>query len=1213
MEKQFVHLHVHTEYSLLDGATRIDKLFKRCDELGMPAVAITDHGNMYGALKFVKAAISHTDHDADVFRFLAEKQEFKVKPIIGCELYLTEDMSVKVASGGKMPKNNHIVLLAKNLTGYKNLVKLTSLAYVDGLYYKPRTDFEHLKQYSEGLICLSACLAGELPQAILRGDYDKADEIVEKYKAVFGDDYYIEIQDHNIRDQKTVLPHLISIARKHGVKIVATNDVHYLNKKDAFAQKVLQCISFRTTMSPDELNDSENSLTDETLDDGGYFPTKEFYLKSAEEMAQTFPGLDDALSNTLEIADKCEPYFFSKEPLMPAYVPEDGSAPYDFLRKLTYDGLAKKYGEITDKIRERADYELGVISKMGFVDYFLIVWDFINWSETHGVPVGPGRGSGAGSIVAYAVGITKIDPIKYDLIFERFLNPERVSNPDFDIDFCVDGRERTIEYVVNKYGEPNVSQIVTFGTLAAKAAIKDVGRVFNQPFAEVDKITKLMPKMMGKNHIGHLIGLEKPKKPDDPSPVVPDLKELYENDPMVKRIIDVAREIEGMPRQTGMHAAGVIICRDPIADHVPMARSGEDIVTTQFDMIECEELGLLKMDFLGLRTVTDIHKALKYVKQTRGIDLDFYSPSMDYEDQKTFKMIGEGDTHAVFQLESGGMKDFMKKLQPSALEEIIAGISLYRPGPMDYIPDYIRNKNAPDKIIYDHDLLIPTLNVTYGIMVYQEQVMRIVQDIAGYSLGRADEVRRMMSKKKHDKMAKEREVFIHGLHNDRVNIPGAVANGVSEEVAIKIYADMSKFASYAFNKSHAAAYTYLTYQTAYLKCYYTVEFICAVLNNRITNIEEISNYLGYLKEHGFEVKPPSINRSVAEFSVEDGAVRIGMAAIKNVGIDAIENIVEEREKNGDFVDFESFVKRMGDKVPNKKQLQSLIYAGTFDCFGLTRSQLMAGYESVVDRAAHDRAKGASGQISIFDTLLGGGGGATDFDKFEWPKLKEYELGEKLAYEKEVAGVYLTGHPLDQYKEHLKKFERNTAMLGEKVTHTNEDGESTEDFLIEDDSFITLGGMIVEAEKKISKKNGREFGVGRLEDLYGSVELMLSGFKYNQYRDLFVKDKLVSVSGRIRRREEGATLSVDRIESWDSSTKSSSRKICFYISFSKQDSSIVDMIFNILKAYPGNDKAYIKNTDTGQIMAIGGIGTKIDTTMYNELCGILGEENIKIAD
>ncbi|MFR5061458.1 MAG: DNA polymerase III subunit alpha [Christensenellales bacterium] len=1200
MEK-FVHLHVHTEYSLLDGATRISKIFQRCDELGMPAIAITDHGNMYGALEFVKAAIKHTDKDADPYRFIAERRPFKVKPIIGCEIYMTDDMTVKTAVGGKMPKYNHLVLLAKNMTGYKNLIKLVSIAYVDGLYYKPRTDFKHLKEHAEGLVCLSACLAGELPQALLRKDFDAADAIVERYKALFGDDYYIEIQDHNIRDQKTVLPYLVEIARRHNVKLVATNDVHYLNKRDATAQKVLQCISFRTTMATDDDGDAVG-LADGGVDDNGYFPTKEFYLKSGDEMTALFPNLSDSIVNTLEVAEKCEPYFFSKEPLMPAYVPNDGSTPYEFLRKLTFDGLSRKYGEITEKIRERAEYELGIVERMGFVDYFLIVWDFINWSETHGVPVGPGRGSGVGSIVAYAIGITKVEPLRYDLIFERFLNPERVSNPDFDIDFCVDGRERTIEYVIEKYGVNNVSQIITFGTLAAKAAVKDVGRVFNQPFSEVDKITKLMPKLMGHNHIGHLLGFEKPKKPDDPNPFIPELKEMYDTDPMVKRILDMAMEIEGMPRQTGMHAAGVIICRDPIADHIPMARSGEGIVTTQFNMIECEELGLLKMDFLGLRTVTDINKAVKYVKQTRGIDLDFYG-NMDYDDQGTFRLIGEGDTHAVFQLESEGMKKFMRDLRPNSLEEIIAGISLYRPGPMDKIPVYIENKRNPGGIVYDHALLEPTLKVTFGIMVYQEQVMRIVQDIAGYSLGRADEVRRMMSKKKKDKMEKEREVFLNGLHNDRVDIKGAIANGVPKEVANKIYDDMSTFASYAFNKSHAAAYAYLAYQTAYLKCYYTVEFVTAVLNNRITSIEEISNYLNYLKERGFKVFPPNINRSFAEFSVEDGGVRIGMAAIKNVGMAAIENIVAERERGGEFKDFVEFVKRMEDAMLNKKQLESLIYAGTFDCFGLKRRQLIAVYEQILDRVTRDRQQSMKGQISFFDNL------ESDFNKFDYPDLEEYDLSEKLAKEKEVAGVYLTGHPLDQYKEHLKKYTYNTSMLRETID--SEEGSDEVSYAVPDDTTVTMGGMLVEAAKKTSKKTGREFGIGKLEDLYGTVELMLGGYKLGQYKNIFVKDKLVTVTGKVRHREDSVSVSVDRIETWEGVKKGDNKKIYFHLSFREAEEEVMDLLNNILLAYPGEDEVFIQNKDDNKLYPLHDIHTAINPIMYNELCGLLGEENIKV--
>ena len=792
--------------------------------------------------------------------------------------------------------------------------------------------------------------------------------------------------------------------------------------------------------------------------------------------------------------------------------------------------------------------------------------------------------------------------MRYDLIFERFLNPERVSNPDFDIDFCVDGRERTIEYVIEKYGVNNVSQIITFGTLAAKAAVKDVGRVFNQPFSEVDKITKLMPKLMGHNHIGHLLGFEKPKKPDDPNPFIPELKEMYDTDPMVKRILDMAMEIEGMPRQTGMHAAGVIICRDPIADHIPMARSGEGIVTTQFNMIECEELGLLKMDFLGLRTVTDINKAVKYVKQTRGIDLDFYG-NMDYDDQGTFRLIGEGDTHAVFQLESEGMKKFMRDLRPNSLEEIIAGISLYRPGPMDKIPVYIENKRNPGGIVYDHALLEPTLKVTFGIMVYQEQVMRIVQDIAGYSLGRADEVRRMMSKKKKDKMEKEREVFLNGLHNDRVDIKGAIANGVPKEVANKIYDDMSTFASYAFNKSHAAAYAYLAYQTAYLKCYYTVEFVTAVLNNRITSIEEISNYLNYLKERGFKVFPPNINRSFAEFSVEDGGVRIGMAAIKNVGMAAIENIVAERERGGEFKDFVEFVKRMEDAMLNKKQLESLIYAGTFDCFGLKRRQLIAVYEQILDRVTRDRQQSMKGQISFFDNL------ESDFNKFDYPDLEEYDLSEKLAKEKEVAGVYLTGHPLDQYKEHLKKYTYNTSMLRETID--SEEGSDEVSYAVPDDTTVTMGGMLVEAAKKTSKKTGREFGIGKLEDLYGTVELMLGGYKLGQYKNIFVKDKLVTVTGKVRHREDSVSVSVDRIETWEGVKKGDNKKIYFHLSFREAEEEVMDLLNNILLAYPGEDEVFIQNKDDNKLYPLHDIHTAINPIMYNELCGLLGEENIKV--
>ncbi len=1201
-EKEFVHLHVHTEYSLLDGATRIGKLFSACDEMNMPAVAITDHGNMYGVLEFVKAAVKHTDPQADFYEFMAEKRPYKVKPIIGCELYMCEDMAVKTSRDGKMPKYNHLVLLAKNETGYKNLIKLVSRSYTEGLYYKPRIDMPLLRQYTEGLVCLSACVAGAIPQAILAGDLNKADALVKEFKSLFGEDFYIEIQDHNIKDQKVVLPHLIGLARENGVKIVATNDVHYLTRADATMQKVLQCISFRTTMvyNEDEVRqDAGDAVTDEGITDDGYFPTKEFYLKSYDEMLSLFPSLPESLEVTKEIADKCDGcYYFRKEPLLPSYYPEDGSEPYEFLRKLTYDGLTRKYKTITEEIEKRAEYELGVIHRLGFVDYFLIVWDFIHWSETHDVPVGPGRGSGVGSIVAYAIGITKVNPLKYQLIFERFLNSERVSNPDFDIDFCVDKRELVIQYVTEKYGAPNVSQIVTFGTMAAKQAVKDVGRVYNYPYSEVEKITKLIPGMMGKKHLTHILGFQK-WKDNEPSPVIGELRDMYDNNEMARVILDMAMKIEGMPRQTGMHAAGVIICRDPISDHVPMAKTGDGNITTEFNMIECEELGLLKMDFLGLRTLTDIKKAVDIVKVTQGVNLDFYD--MEYNDEGVFKLIGDGDTHAVFQLESEGMKKFMRDLKPSSLEDIIAGISLYRPGPMDKIDEYVFNKKNPDKIKYDHPLTKPILEVSYGIMVYQEQVMQMVQALGGYTLGRADNVRRMMSKKKVDAMEKEREVFVHGTVDHGVEIPGCIKNGVPEDVANKIYDDMIAFASYAFNKSHAAAYAYLAYQTAYLKCYYPVEFITAVLNNRITSIDEITNYLTYLKERNVTVLPPSINKSFVEFTVENGAVRIGLAAIKNVGKGVIEEIIKEREKGGEFKDFVQFVKRIENAQLNKRMLESLIYAGAFDCLGKTRSQYIAVYETVIDRVNKDRAARLKGQFSFFDMS----DDCAKLDEFEYPAMREYPLGVKLAKEKEVAGVYLTGHPLEEYTGHLKKYNYNSANI---KPAWGDDGELTG---LKDDTVVKLGGMLVEAEKKFTK-SGKELGIGKLEDLYGTVDLMLTGYTYKKLKNVFQKDGMVTVTGKIKNREDSVTVWVDSIELWgDVKPEAPPKMICFYLSFGNSDPSVMDNLQDILSAYPGRDETYCKNLDDGKLYPLG-IGVEVSDSLVSEARGLMGSENVKIA-
>ena len=1198
--QDFAHLHVHTEYSLLDGAIRLGKVFSRCEELGIKAIAITDHGNMYGALEFVKSAIRHTDEGADPFKFIAEGRDCKVKPIIGCEVYMTDDMKVKITSDGRMPKNNHLVLLAKNEIGYKNLIKLVSYGYTEGFYYKPRIDFELLSKHAEGLVCLSACLAGVIPQRLLVGDVEGANEWAQKFKRLFGEDFYIEIQDHGIYDQQRILPLLRDVAVNNGIKMVATNDAHYLEKKDAKMQKVLQCIAFKKKMSPDD--EIEGGVSEIASSDDSYFPTKEFYLKSGDQMAELFKGYEGAITNTLEIADKCDFRFFRKEKLLPSYTPPDGSEPYEFLRRMCYEGLESKLGTITDAIRDRAEYELGVINKLGFVDYFLIVWDFINYSERNGVPVGPGRGSGVGSIVAYAIGITKVYPLKYSLIFERFLNEERVSNPDFDIDFCVDGRERVIEYVIDKYHEPNVSQIITFGTLAAKAAIKDVGRVFDVPFAETDKITKLMPKMMGKNHIGHILGLLPPKKKEE-NPVIPELVDLYQSDEMSRKILDMAMQIEGMPRQTGMHAAGVIICRDVISDHIPMAMTSDGIVTTQFNMIECEELGLLKMDFLGLRTLTDINKAKQYVKQTKGIDLDFYK--MGYDDAEVYKLIGEGDTHAVFQLEGEGIKKFMKDLRPSSLEDVIAGISLYRPGPMDKIGEYVYNKRHPNEIKYDHPLLEPILKVTYGVMVYQEQVMEIVRKLAGYSFGRADIVRRMMSKKKLDAMQKERAIFING---DGKTVPGCLKNGVTEEIANKIFDDMTSFASYAFNKSHAAAYAVLAYQTAYLKRYHTVEFITAVLNNRIDSIEEITNYLTYLKNKNIDVYPPNINKSFPDFAVENGGVRIGMAAIKNVGHAVIEEIVKERDENGEFKSFVKFVERMTERAKrnkmlglggaalNKKMIENLIYAGTFDCFNHNRSELIAVYETVVDRANKDVNARASGQFSFFDMA--------DTPEFEIPKRKEYPRMEKLKLEKLVAGVYLTGHPLEEYREQMETFEYNTSMFSMR------DDEGNLASGVDENTKITLGGMLVDAEKKYTK-SGKEFGIAKLEDLYGSVELMLTGFKLGKYKHLWRSENLVRISGKVTVKEDGVAFWVDSVEPLNvQSAPETNKMLCVFLSFSKIGVDTLDNIHSVLTAYRGDDEVYIKNTDTG---AVSKINTKVNACemLKGELFGVNGVSDVGI--
>ncbi len=922
------------------------------------------------------------------------------------------------------------------------------------------------------------------------------------------------------------------------------------------------------------------------MGDDKYFPTEEFYIKNYDEMYSALP-YEDALDVSLEIADKCDPYFIKKEPLLPSYTPPDGMSSDEYLRKLTFDGLKVRYGEITDEVKQRAEYELGIIERLRFVDYFLIVWDFIHYAESQGIPVGLGRGSGAGSIVAYAIGITKIDPLKYALIFERFLNPERVSNPDFDIDFCVDRRGEVIDYVTEKYGKSNVSQIATFGTMATKAAIKDVGRVFDLPFSEVNNITKMIPRGSEKMHIKDLLGRGVDKE-GKPIPGVPEMIELYNNDKTARRVLDMAEKIEGMPRQIGMHAAGVIICRDPIAEHVPLSRTNEDVIVTQYDMIVDEELGLLKMDFLGLTTLTDIKKATDYIKQTSGAEIDFVK--LGYDDPKVYELIGSGNTEAVFQLESGGMKGFMRELQPSCLEDVIAGISLYRPGPMDAIPDFIKNKKAPDKIKYQHPLMKPILGVTYGIIVYQEQVMDVVRTLAGYSMGGADNIRRMMSKKKQAAMDKERAVFIHG--SDKV--PGCVKNGIPEKAANEIYDMLIKFANYGFNKSHAAAYAHLTYQTAYLKKYYPVEFFTAVLNNRITKLDELTHYLTYMKEANIKVLPPNINKSEAEYTVEDGCVRIGLGAVKGVGVPIINRIVEERTRNGSYVDFVEFVSRMDDletgkSLINRKMIESLIYAGAFDCFGKKRAVLIASYGTVMDNAAKAREAKMRGQMSFFDV-------APEIKEvFEYPDMDEYPPNFKYRMEKEVTGLYLTGHPLSAYIDKLKLYKYNTSAF---------DPES--DSFPSGEEKVTLGGMLTATVNKMTKK-GNPMGTAVLEDLYGSVELVAFNKTYERLRPFWIKDTVVSVTGTVKQGDNGVSLWVDDIKPFgeaDANTK----KVCCY--FSLNDKAKLAELKEIVDAYPGGDYVYVKNTDDDKLYRFSN-RFDIEKISIGELCALFGEDKVKV--
>lgn len=1162
-EKPFVHLHLHTEYSLLDGATRIDTLFDACKEKNMPAVAITDHGNMYGAYHFY---------------CLAKKKG--IKPIIGCEFYMADDLTVK--SGDVKREFNHLVLIAKNNTGYKNLVKLNSIGFVDGYYYKPRIDFKTLSQHSEGLICLSACIAGQLPRLLRDGMWEEARKLVKQYKELFGEDYYIELQDHGIADEIYVMPKLIKIAEEFGVELVATNDVHYLKESDAEMQDILLCVQ-----------------TGKFFDDPGRmrFEGTQFYLKDYDEMAEKFSYVPQALENTLKIAEKCN-VSIEKKPLLPPYKPDNGMTPYEFLKDLLEKGLKRRYKEITPEIRQRADYELEVVSKMGFVEYYLIVWDFINYAHEHGIPVGPGRGSGAGSIIAYAIGITQVEPLRYGLIFERFLNPERVSMPDFDIDFCMDRRGEVIDYVIEKYTKPRVAQIVTFGRMKAKNAVKDVCRVLRVPYAEGDKITKLIPLNAT---LKNAFGL------DGKNEGVPELMEIYK-DYSMKRVIDLAIALEDMPRQTGMHAAGVVICREDLSDNVPLQRSGDDI-TTQYNMKEVEELGLLKMDFLGLRTLTDIDKTIKIVKETTGEEFDF--EDCQYDDPNVFELIASGNTDAVFQLESGGMKRVMKDLKPDCLEDIIAGISLYRPGPMQFIPDYIKGKRDPKSVHYAHPMLEPILGVTNGCMVYQEQVMQICRSLAGYSYGQADEVRRAMGKKKMDVMALHRNYFINGKVNDNgeVEIEGAVRRGVPKETAELLFDQMYAFAQYAFNKSHAAAYAYVSYQTAYCKRYHPVEYLAAVLNNRITNIDDIKKYIAYGKENNIDFLPPDINKSGVSFTVENGKIRFALAAIKNIGSGSMEKIVEERKTRGDFVSLEDFLKRVESQYLNKRLVENLIKSGAFDCFKVSRAQMVSVFEPLMEMVYADKKKKESGQFSIFDLVENSAPAVVALPK---SNIKEFPNKLKLSYEKEVLGLYVSGNPLDEYREKLKAFTFNTGMV--TFSEDDDDFESSQKQSDWEGKEVSLAGVLEEL-KKIATRSGKTMAVGRLEDLHGSIELTFSPWYYEKIiKDKVEQDSVVTVTGKISFRQDKASLLVDKLEVWSEQKMAETDKNTvsekLYLKMPFKDNELYAKLSAVLKEYAG-DIPVILVIDGDRL----GMPYKVrkNNGLIYELSDVLGEDNVRFVD
>ena len=1055
-EKQFVHLHVHTEYSLLDGACRIDRMFDRLKELGQTAIAITDHGVMYGCVDFYKAA-----------------KKAGVKPIIGCEVYVaTRSRFDKV---NRIDGSNHLVLLCKNETGYKNLIKLVSAGFIEGFYSKPRVDKELLEQHHEGLVCLSACLAGEIPQALLAGDYEKAKAVALYFNDLFGQgNFYIEIQDHGIDAQQQILPLLIRLARETGIPLVATNDAHYLRKEDSKMQSILICIQTgKTVQDADKLE----------------FETDEFYLKSTEEMYDLFSIAPDACENTVKIADMCNFDFEFGVTKLPYFEAPDGMDNQVYFEKLCREGLVRRYGDgVTDEMRERLEYEIDVIRRMGYTNYYLIVFDFINYAKQQGIPVGPGRGSGAGSLAAYCVGITNIDPIRYNLLFERFLNPERVSMPDFDVDFCYERRQEVIDYVNEKYGHDHVAQIITFGTMAARAAIRDVGRVLGMPYAQVDSISKMVPMEL-KMTLNRALE------------VSPELKAQYEADPQVKELIDTAIKIEGMPRHASTHAAGVVITREAANEYVPLA-SNDGVPVTQFTMTTIEELGLLKMDFLGLRTLTVIKNAEEMVRRREP---DFSMDNISYDDAATYDMLGRSETEGVFQLESTGMKQVLTGLQPKNLEDIIALISLYRPGPMDSIPTYLRNRHEPDKVRYKTPQLAHILDVTNGCIVYQEQVMQICRELAGFTLGQADLVRRAMSKKKHDVMEKERQHFV----------TGCAANGISEQAANDIFDDMSSFASYAFNKSHAACYAYVAFQTAYLKCHYPSEFMAALLTSVLDNTDKVIEYTGECQRLGIKVLPPSINVSDGGFTVDGKSIRFGLNATKNVGRNLIAAVVRER-KEKPFTSLYDFCRRLHGQELNRRAAESLVKCGAFDETGVSRKAMLENVDAIFKSVETDVGRNVEGQLDLFSQLSGESAGAAGED-FHIEDHGEFPLPELLKMEKEVSGLYLSGHPLDGYRQQIQKIGacRIADLMGEEARRY-------------DGKHVNIVCAVIKS-KFMTTRSNTMMAFTNVEDLSGTMEIIVFPKVLADCRSALQDNAVVVINGRVSvKEEENAKLVAEKI-------------------------------------------------------------------------------------